>query len=100
MKSDIIKALCTSHGWQDTGQTWVYGVAIPKPGVDPMEVVDELIASGVIPLPGVHDHATSIHPAIATALGKYGLLSTDLGYNAAAKMHQACGMPALRPHLY
>ena len=100
MKGDKIRALCSSHGWQDTGQSWVYGVAIPKPGVDPHEVADALTAAGITVFPGVHDHQTKVDGGAAQALAAYGVLASDLGQDVAAKMAKACGMPILRPHLW
>lgn len=100
MKDETIRNLCNTHGWQADGQTWVYGVAIPKPGIDPNEVADYLTSKGVLVVPGVHDQSTPVHPQIVTALATFGVTPADKGVHVAQKLAAASGSSVLRPHLF
>lgn len=72
MKDPGLKALIDgSHGWQDIGETWVFGVTEPKLGVHPEDVRDKLTSLGVIPLPPMSDTDTTIDARIYAALTKW-----------------------------
>src|SRR5579872_621820 len=100
MKDDAIHAMCETHGWQADGATWVYGVAVPKPGVDPNSVADLLTSAGVIIIPGKHDPTTPVDNVTQAALAQFGIKANDKGIDVARKMATASGHPHLRPHLY
>lgn len=101
MKDDHLRGLLTqSHGWQADGETWVFGVAIPRPGVDPNEVTDRLTSLGVHVLPGLQDTSTPKHHLnVLNGLSKFGITALDKTADIATKMHAVHGMPVLRHHL-
>ena len=92
-----------SHGWTwaDTSKPPfpIWGVAVPRTGVDAAELVDALTKEGVVVLPSLHD-SSPIPAEAASALAEHGVLPTDTAHDAATKMHSKSGMPVLRPHLY
>jgi hypothetical protein len=95
MKDKGLKALIGgSHGWQDTGETWVFGVAEPKDGVHPADVRDKLAALGVIPLPSFADTDTPIDAKVYGALSKW-IAPNDRTRTIAQKMGKQ--HPLLRP---
>jgi hypothetical protein len=101
MKNAILKSLIDgSHGWQADGESWVYGICIPRQGVDPNEVADVLESLGVHVLPGVHDQDTNPHPNVHKALARHGVVPGDKTSAITKKMHNACGMPILKPHFF
>jgi len=96
---ESIRNLAGWHHWTPDGKGYAFGVAIPNPGVDPMEVVDALTPKGVYVLPSVHDTAT-IPSAVATALAGHGVLPTDTAFQCAQKIHAVSGHPSMKPHRY
>ncbi len=98
--NDAINGMCATHGWSADGATWVYGVAVPKPGIDANNVADLLTAAGVIVLPGKHDSTTRVDSVTQAALAQFGINPGDHGIDVARKMAQASGLPLLRPHLF
>ncbi len=101
MKDEKLKGMIEgSHGWQDDGVNWVYGVVLPRREADPSEVADYLESLGVHVIPGVHDGTTDPHSNVIKALVKYGVKPGHKGLDVARQMHGASGMPSLRPHLF
>jgi len=101
MKDPILKSLIDgSHGWQADGASWVYGICIPRQGVDPNEVADLLGSLGVLVLPGMNDPDNTPHPSIYSALAQFGITPGDKTPGVAKKMHTASGMPLLKPHFF
>lgn len=100
MKDAVLKNMAASHGWQSEGSTWVYGVCVPFPNVDPNDVADHLIGLGIHVLPGIHDTEGIPHPAIHAALAKHGIGPKDGTREIVKRLHEIHGMPALKLHLY
>jgi hypothetical protein len=99
MKDPVLRSMLhQSHGWD--ASTGVYGVAIPRFGVDPSEVCDYLRNLGVVVLPGVHDTTTDANDTVVTSLSQHGVVKGDKAHAIAQKMYTASGMPILKPHLY
>lgn len=95
MKDARLKTLLDgSHGWQDDGETWVFGVAEPKQGVHPEDVRDKFISLGVIPLPSFADTETPIDAKVYAALSKW-IAPNDRTRAIAKKMGK--WHPLLRP---
>jgi len=102
MKDLSLKAMLSgSHGWQSDGDTWVYGVAIPRNGVNPNEIADYMTSLGVIVLPAMHDpDDPDPDPAVIAALGKHGVVKGDKTRHIAKKLYAASGHSGLRPHFF
>lgn len=95
MKDAGLKSLLGgSHGWQDTGETWVFGMAEPKLGVHPEDVRAKLASLGVIPLPSFADTDTPIDAKVYAALAKW-IAPHDRTRAIAQKMGKQ--HPLLRP---
>lgn len=86
------------HGFAVGGG--VYGVVIPKYGVDAMTIIDALTAAGVNVLPSIFDTSTTVGSTVATALTSYGASASDTMKTLAGRMFTASGNPLLRSHLY
>jgi hypothetical protein len=102
MKDEILKSLITaSHGWQDDGETWVYGFCVPHPKVDPSEVADRLEALGVDVLPGLRDpDDPEPKGRIISSLAKCGVVPGDKAKHIVKKMAAKSGSPLMRPHYF
>jgi hypothetical protein len=87
-----------SHGWQADGESWVYGVAIPLPHVDPCDLEDALTSAGVMVLPGINDPDGVLPDQVVAALAKHGVTKAHKTRDVAKIMHQASGMRTLKPH--
>lgn len=96
MKDATLKLLLDgSHGWQDSGQAWVFGVAEVKAGVHPADVRDHLESIGVITLPSFSDSETPINSQVYTSLSQW-IAPTDRTRAIAKKIGKI--HPLLRPH--
>lgn len=72
MKDAVLKSMIGgSHGWQDTGETWVFGVVEVRDNMHAANVRDKLESLGVIHIPSANDQETPVDARVYEELKKF-----------------------------
>jgi hypothetical protein len=103
LQDPVFRSMANWHAWGGEGSLGVdkfYGVALPYHNVHPNDVVNWLTDAGIHVLPSVHDKETDPHTKFLDVLSKHGVKNGDKAHDIAKKMHEATGMPLLKPHLF